>query len=1054
MYSIGQSVQGRNLTAIEISDKPGQHEPGEPEFKYVGNMHGNEAVGREVLLVLVKFLCEGYGRDARVTRLVDSTRIHILPTMNPDGFEAAQEGDRQGVNGRANAHNKDLNRNFPDQYFTNDKNDVAEPETEAVMTWSSQFPFVLSANLHGGSLVANYPFDDTSNPQDRGGHYAPSPDDKTFIILSKVYSLNHPSMKTGKDGCGTGFKDGITNGAMWYSVSGGMQDWNYLHTNDFEITMELGCTKYPRHEELEKYWKENKESLLAYIESVHMGFKGFVVDSDGRPVSNATIHVEGIDHDVVSAKDGDYWRLLAAGHYTVTAEAPGFDALSQPVEVTSALLVDADTKLAGAKVYNFSLQQDTSADWSALYDFNIKENLVTESYMTNDELKSALANLESRYTNIAEAMINDADWSMVIPGVKMGTEAEVAGGVPKVGVLLVGGMYGTQPIGRELLIRFARHLGEGYKNGDNEITVMLTKADIYILPGVDLEGFENAKEGECSPSPRKEAGGMFKETTNRATEALKNFMSRFRIDMALSLESDGIFVRTPWDEAIVNGDVETDVDGILKAMAGKIVHSHPSMNNKTIMCEDKLVGAIHGAAIKSKHWPGSFLDFALEKLNIPAIAAHVSCCLYPDHKEILQLYKHNLGPMKKFLEVSYQGVWGKVTDGKGTPMKNVTVNIGGVLKTTDEQGSYMTIFPSGVNKLEVTQEGFKPMLAKFTVEEGLMTRKDVVLDPVALDLAYNSFDSIKKSLSSLVEQFPNYAVTYDHGDMECIKISDDIKSDPRPGVSVIGWSNIGEEVSLNLAEYLVTRIGKDDTVSEITSKFDIHILFSKSLPATSANVSTSTCSSVQFSADSKLKASLDSWSSKNRDLFRVDLVSGSGLVTGSGQGELLSKVYSGQLVGDSSQCAASGSSGQPMTSMPGPLRDSLIVGLSCCPAPSNLGTVWVEHSRPLLSAINSLHGVHVMLVDSENDILKNVNIPVSVNKTEWTTDISSGHFWRLFGEGRHELSVGDLTKVVTIVPGRMEVIKFQLSLGTPKFLVFCLTVIALLFCLTLYWIRR
>ena len=190
------------------------------------------------------------------------------------------------------------------------------------------------------------------------------------------------------------------------------------------------------------------------------------------------------------------------------------------------------------------------------------------------------------------------------------------------------------------------------------MTVMLTKADIYILPGVDLEGFVSAKEGECSPSPRKEAGGMFKETTNRATEALKNFMSRFKIDMALSVESDGIFVRTPWDEATVNGDVETDVDGILKVMAGKIIKNHPSMNNKTRMCDDKLVGAIHGAAIKSKHWPGSFLDFALEKLNIPAIAAHVSCCLYPDHKEALKS-KHNLGPLKKFLEVSYEGAWGK-----------------------------------------------------------------------------------------------------------------------------------------------------------------------------------------------------------------------------------------------------------------------------------------------------------------------------------------------------------------------------------------------------------
>ena len=93
VYSIGQSVQGRNLTAIEISDKPGQHEAGEPEFKYVANMHGNEVVGREMLLVLVKYLCEGYGRDERVTRLVDSTRIHILLTMNPDGFEASHEGD-------------------------------------------------------------------------------------------------------------------------------------------------------------------------------------------------------------------------------------------------------------------------------------------------------------------------------------------------------------------------------------------------------------------------------------------------------------------------------------------------------------------------------------------------------------------------------------------------------------------------------------------------------------------------------------------------------------------------------------------------------------------------------------------------------------------------------------------------------------------------------------------------------------------------------------------------------------------------------------------------
>lgn len=97
---------------------------------------------------------------------MDNTRIHILPSLNPDGFERATEGICERGKGRENSFKIDLNRNFPDFFKYNGL--PIQPETNAVQEWMSKIPFILSASLHGGALVANYPLENHRDHGERG----------------------------------------------------------------------------------------------------------------------------------------------------------------------------------------------------------------------------------------------------------------------------------------------------------------------------------------------------------------------------------------------------------------------------------------------------------------------------------------------------------------------------------------------------------------------------------------------------------------------------------------------------------------------------------------------------------------------------------------------------------------------------------------------------------------------------------------------------------------------------------------------------------------------
>ena len=51
----------------------------------------------------------------------------------------------------------DLNRNFPGYFEENPA--PLQPETKAIISWVKEKQFLVSANLHGGAFLVNYPYD-------------------------------------------------------------------------------------------------------------------------------------------------------------------------------------------------------------------------------------------------------------------------------------------------------------------------------------------------------------------------------------------------------------------------------------------------------------------------------------------------------------------------------------------------------------------------------------------------------------------------------------------------------------------------------------------------------------------------------------------------------------------------------------------------------------------------------------------------------------------------------------------------------------------------------
>ncbi len=328
----GDATTDHRLLALEITDAPEIDEP-EPEVFLTSSMHGDETAGYILMLRLAFELTETYGADPALTELVDAAEIWINPLANPDGTYFGGDSSVRGAIRYLITENGgiswvDPNRNFPDpRAGDHPDGNPWQPETEAMMALAEDRSFVLSANFHGGAELVNYPWDTWCERH---------PDDRWFFELSSDWAA--AAHEDGPPGYLTDCPDplctggscttpGVTNGADWYSVAGGRQDYMTYFEGGRELTIELSSTKLVPSEDLESLWLANRRALLGFIRASERGIHGIVTGS-GRPLE-ATITI--LDHDTEAARSavrtdpaaGDFHRLLPPGRYDLRIAALG-----------------------------------------------------------------------------------------------------------------------------------------------------------------------------------------------------------------------------------------------------------------------------------------------------------------------------------------------------------------------------------------------------------------------------------------------------------------------------------------------------------------------------------------------------------------------------------------------------------------------------------------------------------------------------------------------------------------------------------------------------------
>lgn len=235
LETYGLSGEGRKLYALKISTSKNENIPlkNKPQVMITAATHGDELITVEVLFSLLNELLEGYGKDSRLSKILEGRDLYFIPVVSPDSFEA-RERYVLGV---------DPNRSFP---WPLNENNKSVDCIQSLMKFTNAHQFMGSLDLHAYGKLVMFPWAYKSTP----------PEDKDEVLMKDLVQSMARENK---------YKAGQISTTI-YVAKGSSADYFYWKKQTQAIAVELSNQKVPAYNTIPKVVDEAREMVWTFLE--------------------------------------------------------------------------------------------------------------------------------------------------------------------------------------------------------------------------------------------------------------------------------------------------------------------------------------------------------------------------------------------------------------------------------------------------------------------------------------------------------------------------------------------------------------------------------------------------------------------------------------------------------------------------------------------------------------------------------------------------------------------------------------------------------------------